>query len=976
MRSNSVAQLRRALTVMAALAFATGAPATAADTVRPLAGYAITSWTDVDGRSFGAVYSIVQDADRFLWIASNAGLLRFDGVRFATWDALADTQLPKAPASSLYVRSDGSLWVGLANGAGLYSIAGRQATAADPKHQLSGSITSISEDKQNTVWVVADSQLYRSSPSGWTQVPLTDPAPGLRVTSVSRRRTGELLVTTTLGVFQQGEHAQFRKLAPGWAWTVDEDVAGALWVTDTVTGFRSVTEQRRPRAGFGRNGYRLIHDRSDNLWLASIGEGLLRITSSASGTPIVERATLQTGSPIDSVQSLLEDREGNLWAGSTVGLHRLTRQKLMSMPNVGLVTTAAAADHGDIWAGTNYGMVRFAAIDRTWQPQRLPGPTVYVTTLLRQADGTLWIGAREGLLRLVHDAFTFAPVPESIRYQTIRSLASDGRDGLWIGDGQRLYHWNNVALETFNRPTAGDTRIAFAFHDTSGQLWISFRDGSVGILSDDRTFREIPRDQFGPAGVRIYSIAEDADRHTMWFGTSEGISRLRDGHVLTLTGARLPSVPIWTIAQDARGSIWADLDWGVVRFAPPNFQQSAETGRLFDYDFYDPNDGLSGAPVTNMASGRTSDGTLWFVRGGALTTVDPVSLDQVPRDAPGPIRIEAATNGGSPFDAHANMTLPANLRRLDVNYTVVALTYPNRVRFRYHLDGFDTSWTDAGTRRSVSYTNLPPRNYTFRVEAETNQGAWQASAPWSFSISPMPYQTWWFDAACGLVLAACAWAAWRFRLRLERQRYAIVLAERARLSREIHDTLLQGMVGMTLRLEYLAQDTAATPTDFRHKILGVRRQLEHYIRDARRSIKNLRAPILETHSLTEALREIGVRTTADTPVSFSMTAVGYARSYPPHVENEILRIAQEAIANAVRHSNATRVHATIGFEAERVVLEVDDDGRGLGNDVRWQTGPHFGIVTMRERAESLGGTLIVGDPDSGAGTRVQAVIPS
>ena len=969
-------RFRRSLTLASALFATIAVNAEAGDKIRPLAGYTVTSWTDVDGRPFGAVYAIAQDADRYLWIATNAGLLRFDGVRFSTWEAIGTPPLPKTPASSLYICSDGSLWAGFANGGGVFRVAGRRASPQDPTHQLSGSVTALAEDANHTMWAVADSVLHRLTGLRWETVPLTDPSSGpLRVTSVARGHSGGVLVTTTLGLFRgDGSRAPFRKLAPGWAWAVDQDVHGDLWVTDTVTGFRRVGEERLPRAGFGRNGYRLAHDRYDDLWLASIGEGLLRISANRSRPPTIERATLQTGLLTDSVQSLFEDREGNLWAGTTVGLHRLTRQKLTSMPNVGLVTTAAATGDGDIWAGTNYGLVRFSLANGAWQPRRLQGPTVYVTGLLREPDGTLWIGAREGLLRLTHDRFAFVRLPATFGAAAVRSLAADGHGGLWIGDGQNLFRWDNSRLTKFGRPTAGDSRVSFAYGDQSGRVWMSFHDGSVGMLEEDGAFRDFPWAQFGSSGVVIHSIVEDANRRAIWFGTSEGISRLKDGRVATLAASRLPSRPVWTIAQNADGTLWAGLDWGVVRFSADEFQQAVEAQRPFRFDFYDPADGLSGAPLSNMRSGRTTDGTIWFVRGGALTTADPATLDQFQQDSPGPIRIEAATNEGAIFDAATPMTLPAALRRLDINYTAVALTHPNRIRFRYHLDGFDTHWTDAGTRRSVSYTNLPPREYTFRVEAETNAGAWSASAPWSFSISPTPYQTWWFDVACALVAGLCAWGAWRFRLRLERQRYAILLTERARLSREIHDTLLQGMVGMTLQLEHMAQDTAVA-TDLRAKILGVRRQLAYYIRDARRSIKNLRSPILETHDLTHALREIGARSTADTAVSLTVTSVGQARRYTAHIENELLRIAQEAITNAMRHSHATRINVTIGFEEDHVTLEVVDNGRGLGADSAHRKDAHFGIVGMSERAERLGGRFNIGDPGHG-GTRVTADIPT
>jgi signal transduction histidine kinase/ligand-binding sensor domain-containing protein len=948
-----------------------------ADSIPPLAGYTVTSWTDIDGRPFGAVYAMTQDRDGYLWIATNAGLIRFDGAKFSTWDIIGEPSLPASPAASLHAATDGSLWVGFANGAGTYRITGRHATSQDPGGQLRGSVTAIAEDKDHAMWAVADTGLYRLRDSHWQRLTITDSTPGpLRPTDVTRGRDGRLLLTTTVGLFRSDDGAHFDKLAPGWAWTVDEDESGTLWVTDTVTGFRRVDEARQPREGFGRNGYRLAHDRLGNLWLASIGEGLLRIHANPlTGTQVIEHVTLHTGVLTDSVQALFEDRDGNLWAGTTVGLHRIARQKLTAMPSVGLVTTAAAADSGDIWVGTNYGLVRFTLMNGAWQPHRLTGPTVYVTVLCRQKNGTLWIGAREGLLRLNGDSFAFVALPPAFGHAIVRSLADDGHGGLWIGDGARLFHWDFRQLDAFTPPSGGTKPIRFASLDHHGSLWMAFQDGSLGLLSQEHAFKDFPRNGFAAGEVTLYSALEDSDGATMWFGSSQGISQLKDGRIVTLSGAGLPSVPAWTLAQDADHSIWADLNWGVIRFTPEAFTAAAVRHEPLTYDFYDATDGLSGAPVTNMQSGSTSDGRLWFARGGALTTVDPTSVDRLQPTPLGPIHIEASANGGQPFDTDAGMRLAARLRRLDLNYGVVALTYLNRVRFRYRLDGFDTAWTDAGTRRAASYTNLPPGKYTFRVDAETNNGTWEAAVPWSFSIAPMAYQTWWFDVTCLLAAATLGWAAWRFRLQFERRRLALVLAERARLSREIHDTLLQGMVGVTLQLEDLSQTADQSPEQLRPRLLSARRQLLHYIRDARRSIKNLRSPILEASDLAEALREVGRRTTADTTMSFTLTTTGHLRRYRTEIENEVLRIAHEAVTNAVRHSHATTVQCELAFNDDGIALRIEDDGHGITEDILHDATSHFGIVGMRERAESLGGVFDIGNLATG-GTRVEATIPA
>jgi signal transduction histidine kinase len=390
---------------------------------------------------------------------------------------------------------------------------------------------------------------------------------------------------------------------------------------------------------------------------------------------------------------------------------------------------------------------------------------------------------------------------------------------------------------------------------------------------------------------------------------------------------------------------------------------------------YDPSDGLAGAPILNVRSGRLSDGKLWFVRGGALTLGDPDSLAGSPATTPGPVRIEGASSEDRRFAIEPHLHLPAGIKRIEVNYTTVALTHPNRILFRYRLDGFDTQWIEAGTRRSASYTNLPPRDYVFRLEADTDDGTWHdASATWNFSIQPMFYQTWYFYTACLLALSALAWGAWQFRIQLDRQRLAVVLSERTRLSREIHDTLLQSLVGVTLQLEDLANDVPGLPSGAQVRLVAMRRRIAAYIREARRSIRDLRSPMLETHDLPGALREVVSHVIAGAPVRVSISTSGQVRRCAAKVENEVLRIAQEAVTNTMRHARATRIDVVLRFEDRSVTLEISDDGCGLAEPTEHERDTHYGIISMKERAESLGGRFNIASSGPG-GTKVTAVLP-
>jgi signal transduction histidine kinase len=245
------------------------------------------------------------------------------------------------------------------------------------------------------------------------------------------------------------------------------------------------------------------------------------------------------------------------------------------------------------------------------------------------------------------------------------------------------------------------------------------------------------------------------------------------------------------------------------------------------YQMYDPKDGLAGAPLGTINSAREANGRLWFVRGGGVTEVDPADL--MPRTGPPVIRIEEAIANDHRLDLNQH-SLPAGTRRLEVSFTVLTFAAPNRIRFRYRLDGFDTDWVDAGPRRTVFYTNLSPRDYRFRVEAHAEDGTWSTSAAdWAFAIEPAIYQTRWFYALVATMIVACTVLVWRFRLALMRRQFSLALAERARLSREIHDTLLQSLVGVALQFDGIANALGPSSVSAREQLTRIRRQVEAYI---------------------------------------------------------------------------------------------------------------------------------------------------
>jgi signal transduction histidine kinase len=384
--------------------------------------------------------------------------------------------------------------------------------------------------------------------------------------------------------------------------------------------------------------------------------------------------------------------------------------------------------------------------------------------------------------------------------------------------------------------------------------------------------------------------------------------------------------------------------------------------------------GLAGVPLGAAAAARSADGSLWFVIGGNLTVVDPIELAREQRHADGPAHIVGATIDDRTTATVAAGSLPAGTRKVQIDYTALRLTSPRQTRFRYRLDGFDRDWVDAGGRRQAYYTNLAPGQYLFRVQANDNAGTWSApEAQWSFALQPAFRQTTWFYALCGLCVLLMAWSAAHTRAWILNRQFAATLAERTRLSREIHDTMLQSLVGIALQVQAIARQCGPAAAEPQSLLIALRRQVEQYVREARQAVLNLRSPMLETGAgLASALAETG-RRTVDAPTRFDVSA-DPIEQLPPSTEEELLRIGQEAITNAARHAAATCIHVDLRQEADSVCLHVSDDGRGFDVDAMWSAATgHYGLTGMRERAARAGGRVTV--VSSSTGTHVEAIVP-
>jgi signal transduction histidine kinase len=398
-------------------------------------------------------------------------------------------------------------------------------------------------------------------------------------------------------------------------------------------------------------------------------------------------------------------------------------------------------------------------------------------------------------------------------------------------------------------------------------------------------------------------------------------------------------------------------------------QALANPGQRLQFTSYDASDGLRGDPIAlqNPVVPRTADGRLWFITSDGLAVINSHRVGRT--RVPPLVNIEQAVANDQVFGISPDLRLPSQTSRLQINFTALSFTAPQKIRFSYRLEGYDREWVDGGLSREAVYTNLRPGTYRFLVSAMNGQIGSENPAVWEFSIAPAFYQTEWFLLSAATAAVLVAGSLWRLRVRQMKTKFSAILGERARIAREIHDTLLQSLYGVALRLDRIGATVSSEPHGAQYQLHVLRQQVEYYVREARQSIRDLRSPVLETKDLPAALKEAVDRITSGQPVECDFRVTGKPRRADAKIEENLLRIGQEAVSNAVRHANARRVQVELGYDADRLLLHVADDGEGFDTAVP-TTENHWGLTNIQERSEQIGAKFHL-QTQPGAGTTIE-----
>jgi len=939
-----------------------------------LSDYYVTTWSEKDGLPPAGIRSLEQGAEGDLWLGTETGLVRFDGLRFVPFERLHQGRLPAGAVSALLRAKDGSLWVGLSGRSSIARVHdGRVTTFGESEGIPDGQVTSLYQDRSGSIWAGSVAGLFRFDGHRWVRVVLPESGRD-SVAAIREDAAGGLWVAGPLAVFRRPTRDEPFQVVERIAvasnvWqSLGMDREGRMWMTDFEHGVRMLGDRgtQSPLSKWRGWGVQILHDSHGTMWVATRGQGLWRIPDAGSIRGVI---TSRDGLVNDAVQAVLEDRDGNLWIGTPAGLQRLSPHRVTPRRDLGVVRALEVTPDGSVWVGTSEGLSRMTASGRRLLTAANGLPGAVVLTLHADRAGGLWVATERGVARYFGGRFTSLNADPQM--QRVFAMATTRPGDLWLRDFSfRLYHWRDGAMVPVSDVPETHRRNVFALYgDRVGNVWIGGTGGRLGVRRADGSFRTYEL----PIGA-VMQITEDGNG-AIWAGGSEGLSRITADRVESITRAQGFAGSVKAIVEDRAGDLWVGIGSGIVRLDRSEFSRAAAAGeRGFHYRFLNVADGVAGTPIAEGAKTGVlaSDGTLWFSTSGGATLVDPTrtgAASPLP-----PIRIESVTADGQRFVPETRLFEPSRASHVHIAFNALTMTDPTRVRFRYRLDDYDHDWVDVGASRDASYINLPPGHYRFVVEATNGDGVWTSGAASEFGIAPMFYRTIWFYGLCAAVAAAAVAGAWRLRVGQVRRQFALVLGERIRMSREIHDTLLQGLAGLALEVDDLSHNLDGARPGSQERVLAIRRRVEGYLREARLSIWDLRTPQVAIRDFPHALREVGERAIGDRPVRLDLVVNGAPQRCPPRVKEQLLLIGQEAVNNAVRHGHPTCVAFELECDEHRTRLRVSDDGCGFDPDEARHAVGHYGLRGMRERVEQVRGTISI-DSVPGRGTRIEATVP-
>lgn len=959
-------------------------PAHALDPNRAITQALLRKWQVPQGLPQATILRIIQTADRYLWLGTQSGAFRFDGIRFVPLTGTPDLPLDRLWIQDLCEDHDQNLWIAT-DDAGLI----RHRNGAIQRFGLAEGLPSLNVqrllvDRRGTLWIGTDRGLAR-----WSNDRISIPA--------------EL---------ESAEPLDVRALA--------EDEKGFIWFGGAGPGlgiWNGTTLDSRFLTSLpaGESVNALCRGKEGAIWVGT-SAGLIRIRDGEQR--LVTRAD---GLADDAIKSLTPAADGTLWVGTRDGISRIHDKKIETFRardglSQSMVHTICEDHEGGVWVGTKHGLNQL--IDRRTIPlttsEGLPGNDT--GPILQDRSGVIWIGTLgQGLARYDDGRFGTISKREGLPSETILALVEGEPGVLWIGTDKglvRMHDGRPAQVLTTANGLPSNVMRSLCF-DREGAVWVGTDAGLVSIAADGRVRPQAGSGshsavrtliEYGESGVLAateeglfhcrpaesvpYAVDDRALRSVdafcldasgnLWIGTrGGGVGLLRDGKARFFTIKEgLFDNDVSGIVADDEDRLWMACSRGIFFVRRTELLQCAagETSRFTSIPF-SPTDAQRTVECQNDVQPvvwKMRDKRLWFSTIRGVTIIDS---DHILRRLPAyPVSVEEVRVNGEDVQPARSLELPAGSANVSFRYTALTFASPGRLLFEHMLDGFDKTWIDAGTRREAFYTNLAPGNYRFRVRARMPDGAWNESvAPVALAIPPRFYQTGWFASVSIAALALAIWGLFQLRVLRVRAHLNGVLAERGRIARELHDTLIQGFSGVTMQMQALSARLARSPE--KSNLDEIIQDAGTCLREARRSVGGLRDSAQGGMGFVAALSQAARQLTETKDIRLRLDLPADSVNLPVDVEYNLLRIMQEAISNAVRHSGARTIEVALHASAGSMNLTVKDDGIGFSvADVEMNRPGHYGLIGMRERASQIHAALNL-ESVPGTGTTIRLNVP-
>ena len=937
-------------------------------------------WQTKDGLPETNIQALAQTPDHYLWVGTTGGLLRFDGSEFTLFTHENTPDLTIDNIASLLVARDGTLWIGTAGG-GLVRHDRNGFHKFRPAPQDGGFVRAMLEDKEGRLWIGALDGLFVIDGNNMVRVDDRNVVHKLQAFSMTIDRSGTIWIGGPSLYSVRGGKLTEYPFHDSKAQTAVEAILatddGQLWIGTYSGLFRApITEQGPGTFARVSDVEGAIHTLKamshDSVWIGTASRGIYTCTHG-----MLKHLTTPSPLPSNEIFAILQDVENNVWIGTLAGLVRLSSSGLSILPlpdaSNSDVQTVYADPQGAVWvASTHLFRLSGGVLKRVEIPALAK---VHVQTVMMDRTQTLWFGTQgNGVFHQSQGAVIHYAQREGLENGFVRALIQTQDGDLWVGTSGGLYHQHG--RERFQRIRGWpESSIRVLLEDHSGMLWAGTEQGVYafrqGVLQDNPVTQALQH-------IPVWSMLESSDG-TLWLGTAgHGLYRWNaNARRMTLlsTANGLPSDKVFGIVEDASNHLWLSSPNGVSMIAASEIHD-ADDGllRRLPFAFYSVSEGTLSTQLLGgiQPSGAiTRNGDIWFPSIVGPLKISPAFTN---KSSTVPIVLKQIIADGRSLPVRDPLKLAASVSQLEIHYGAIELKSQSELRFRYFLENFDKRWNDAGSRREAYYTNLPPGRYILHVAA-SDLSSPESTSEFTLAIVKQAhfYQSLWFYAACALITIGLILLSHRLhRQRIERE-FQAVLRERSRIAWEMHDTFLQGCASVSSLLEGLSMTNALSRGPERTLLDSARSLVTATIDDARRVVWDLGQHTLGHGDIAQLCGDLAAQTQERDGIEIEYATKGQRVLLPQATVYQIVMVVREALLNAVRHANPSKVRLSIAFTRSEIEIEIADDGRGFDMSAPLE-GSHFGMSVMRERIQHLEGKLRV-ESSIGHGTRITISIP-